>query len=179
MTYSQVLKISTWSLVAILTISLLPSNAYGQSTAKPVGQSGSILRTGQTLQGSGTCSKNYSMKNGKCVCDFGEFEAPIGDLKGDICDWIGPGKTPLLTLFATLATLLTGLILATGVMMTVAAGYIYMTAGGNAQQVSKAKTMITAALIGIILALSAFMILNTISPKFASEVAEPSPPVIK
>ena len=44
-------------------------------------------------------------------------------------------------------------------ILLIYAGYLWMTASGNEQQVEKAKSMITAAMIGLIIVLSAYSIL--------------------
>lgn len=67
----------------------------------------------------------------------------------------------------------TGLIVAIGLIAVVVAGYVYMTAGGDAGKVGKSKEIIAAALLGITLALASYLILNTISPQFASDLKEP------
>ena len=60
-----------------------------------------------------------------------------------------------------------------GLIVIVVGGYIYMTAGGNAQRVSTAKSVIGMALLGIVLAVAASLLLNTISPQFSGQVQEP------
>src|SRR5687767_5756518 len=75
--------------------------------------------------------EGYTCIEGQCRCSFGDIEAPIGDkISGDVCQFAQPGNQPLLTLFSTIALFLTGIIVATGVMMVIASGYLYMTAGG-------------------------------------------------
>ncbi|MEX1997370.1 MAG: hypothetical protein WEA04_01705 [Candidatus Andersenbacteria bacterium] len=109
------------------------------------------------------------------MCPFGEFEAPINEkVSGDICAYLANNQsTPFLSTVKVIVNFLTAIVVAIGLIMVVAAGYVYMTAGGDASKVGKAKTMIQAALFGIALALTAFLVLNTISPQFASEVKEP------
>lgn len=62
---------------------------------------------------------------------------------------------------------------ALGLITFVVGGYVYMTAGGNAQRVGTAKTVMGAALLGIALAIAAQLILNTISPQFGSDIRLP------
>lgn len=107
------------------------------------------------------------------TCAFGNFEVPLPSFGSQTICQIAESPKPFISFIATLANLFLGIIVATGLVMTVIAGYIYMTAGGSADQVGKAKNMIKAALLGIILALAAFLILNTISPQFASQPEEP------
>lgn len=48
--------------------------------------------------------------------------------------------------------------------MIILSGYLYMSAGGNAQQVSTAKEIFAGAFIGLIILFSAIVILRTINP---------------
>jgi hypothetical protein len=48
-------------------------------------------------------------------------------------------------------------------LMVVVGGYLVMTARGNAQQAAKGKEYITSALIGMVILLAAYLILNTIN----------------
>lgn len=48
--------------------------------------------------------------------------------------------------------------------MMIFGGYIIMTAGGNGSQVSKGKEYITSAIIGLVILLTSFILLNTINP---------------
>jgi hypothetical protein len=48
--------------------------------------------------------------------------------------------------------------------MMILGGYFYMTAAGNAQQAAKGKEFIMSALIGVVLLLGAYVLLNTINP---------------
>ncbi len=105
--------------------------------------------------------------SGPCANDGGELEVLQGLFKGSSGNVSNcAGQVSLVTVFALLAQVITGLIIGVGLIVVVAAGYIYMTAGGDGSKVEMAKTMIRAALLGIILALSAVMILRTISPQF-------------
>lgn len=61
-----------------------------------------------------------------------------------------------------LASFLTLIGIASFVMLIIAS-FQWMTAGGNSQTLEKAKKTITFAILGIVLALSAFIILNLIS----------------
>lgn len=117
---------------------------------------------------------------GKCSCAFGEFEMPLnfGGTSAfgttDVCKWVNSqGNKPLLTYVSLLVNIVIALTVALGLVMIVIGGFFYMTAGGDGGRISTAKTFIGAALLGIILALTAFLILNTISPQFASDVREP------
>lgn len=52
--------------------------------------------------------------------------------------------------------------------------FAYFAAAGNAAMAQKGKELIQRSIIGLILALIAWIILNTIHPQFASELTEPS-----
>lgn len=99
---------------------------------------------------------------------FGNFES--GLLKGSIEKFIDDNKDASLVVFIGLIiNIITGLIIVVGVISIVIGGYLYMTAGGDAGRVSQAKVWISSALVGIILALTAYLILNTLSPQFVPE----------
>lgn len=106
--------------------------------------------------------------------EFGCFEVGIpgqGDAKpGSSIEKFIDKDTPLITFVGTIINIITGIIVAIGVIVILVAGYVYMTAGGSGERVSLAKTMIGSALFGIILALVAWTILNTISPQFTNPV---------
>ncbi len=50
-------------------------------------------------------------------------------------------------------------------VLTVYAGYLWMTARGNDEQIEKSKKIITASIIGLIITLGAFSITNFIIPR--------------
>lgn len=109
-----------------------------------------------------------SFAQGNKVCDFGTLEVIR---KGEsVCQG---GLVPTIN---WIIGIVTAAVIAIGMIVFVVAGYVYMTAGGNAQRIGLAKTLIGAALTGIVLALVAQLLLNTISPQFAREVAEPPTP---
>lgn len=110
-------------------------------------------------------------------CDFGVFEARLPGITSEkICDLIGPNKTPLITYINAAVSFVTGLIVVVGIISVLVGGYFYMTAGGSAERVGMAKTIIGSALAGIVIAMVGWLILNTISPQFTSQVQEPPPP---
>jgi hypothetical protein len=68
-------------------------------------------------------------------------------------------------------------------IMIVIGGYMYAASGGNNASMEKAKGFITDALVGLILALLAYLILYIINPelvkiKMAAAVTPPSPPTV-
>lgn len=108
-------------------------------------------------------------------CQFGDLESPLtSEMQRDICEFIkGSGGRPLISYMRIVINFVTGAIVAIGLVTIVAAGYVYMTAGGS-DRVQLAKQMLGGALLGIFLALTAYLILNTISTQFASQVQEPT-----
>ncbi len=112
------------------------------------------------------------------TCTFGRFEVPLPGFKDDpsgegkcISDVVekykvsGEGKlSPLWAFVSQLANIIIAVIVSVGLIAVVVGGYVYMTAGGNAQRISSAKTIVASALLGIMLALASFIILNTINP---------------
>lgn len=99
-------------------------------------------------------------------CAFGKIEVGIpGVPKGkDICDFVNEGN-PFVRYMGVIVNLATGMIILIGFMVIVVGGYFYMTAGGDSGRVSTAKTLIVSALLGIFLALAAYIILYTINPE--------------
>lgn len=108
--------------------------------------------------------------------DFGNLESPLlPSMEKNICQFInGSGGKPLIYYMSIVIDFVTALIVALGLIAIVVAGYFYMTAGGSSDRISTAKSLLASALLGIVLALAAFLILNTISPQFASNVKEPA-----
>lgn len=80
-------------------------------------------------------------------------------------DLPGVGDTPTLSEYISGAIKI-GIILAAilAVVMIVVAGFMYITAGGNTGTVEKAKSYIWNAIIGLLIAVSYYLILNTINP---------------
>jgi hypothetical protein len=62
------------------------------------------------------------------------------------------------------------LVIILALMGLIFGGYQYMTAGGNASAAGNAKSTIIAALSGLLLALSSFVLLNIFSPQFTSNL---------
>ncbi|MBI1834153.1 MAG: hypothetical protein HYR90_05010 [Candidatus Andersenbacteria bacterium] len=106
---------------------------------------------------------------------FGCFEAPLpGIFDGKILDYVKDNEGSALTSYVgTVVEFVTATIIIVGLILIVGGGYVYMTAGGSAERVGTAKTMIGSALLGIVLALVAVLILNTLSPQFAEQAKEP------
>lgn len=107
---------------------------------------------------------------------FGDFEAPLPNGGSTNIDDLAEGNNPLTDYVGLVIQFVTGGIVVLGLISIVIGGYMYMTAGGSAERVSSAKSYISAALLGIVLALTAYLILNTISPQFADDLKDPIPP---
>ena len=106
--------------------------------------------------------------------DFGEFEVLDQILGGDKKISSQTTGTPFTRLFNRIVTIVIGLTVLLGVGGVVAGGYLYMTAQGNASQVTKGKDFIKTSLLAIALAVASVLLLNTISPQFGEEIKEPS-----
>jgi hypothetical protein len=121
------------------------------------------------------CEIPAGQNEGTCKCAFGNFEAPIpGGPSGDVCQYTSSqGGSPLLGYASFFANVIIAMTVAAGIVMVVVGGYIYMTAGGSASRIGTAKSFIGMALLGIAIALTAYIILDTVSPQFASDVEEP------
>lgn len=109
-------------------------------------------------------------------CAFGEFEAALPGLEGKtVCDFVNQDRTsPLLRYAAIVINVITAMIVIIALIMIIIGGYMYMTAGGSSERVGLAKSFIGSALLGVAIALTAYILLNTIGPQFASGLREPS-----
>jgi hypothetical protein len=106
-----------------------------------------------------------------CVCRWGIFEAPLqqrGYGTGSICDFVDSlgVNSAAGILLNIIVNILTSLVVMAGAASILIGGYIYMTAGGSADRVRTAKIWIGSALVGIALALLAWIILNSIHSSF-------------
>lgn len=109
--------------------------------------------------------------------DYGNFEV-IDKLPGidttSINDFITINKDASLIKVVNVIWLAgLGFLVGVGLISIVVGGYMYMTAGGDSNRISLAKTWIVSALAGIIVGLFGWLILNTISDQFAGDVKEP------
>lgn len=106
---------------------------------------------------------------------FGLFEVLLPGITERTIDLFdsNSNRKPILRYVGIVINLIIAGIVAIGLISIVVAGYLYVTAGGDAQKVTTAKSLIGAALLGIVLALGAFLLLNTIGSQFASDLREP------
>ena len=83
------------------------------------------------------------------------------DQSGQTCleiSWIGDYISAIYRYGLGLAAIL-------AVVMIMVGGFLWLTSGGNQNQVSRAKEFIVSALTGLLLALFSFMILSTVNPR--------------
>jgi hypothetical protein len=73
-------------------------------------------------------------------------------------------QNPFAFFVGMVVNILIVLVVMAAVPVIVWGGYVYMTAAGSAERVGEAKKWIFGALIGIVLALSAWVILWTVNP---------------
>lgn len=113
-------------------------------------------------------------------CDWGKLEVPLPGFEGKtVCDVVGPAPAPdakpnkkmepMWTYVGSLYTFATQLITGLGLIMVIVGGYRYMTAGGSGDAVKSAKNIVTFALFGIVLALTSYVILQTVAPQFVGK----------
>lgn len=110
--------------------------------------------------------------------EFGCFEIsiPNSDINTEttIDSLVTPGSTPFVTYAIFIANTLVALTGAMAIVMVVVGGYVYMSAGGSGERINLSKSIIGSALLGLALSLTAYVILNTISPQFASNIKDPT-----
>ncbi len=104
-----------------------------------------------------------------CIETHGKLEVPLPGIPEDfLCNDLS-----LVVYVKAVINFVTALIVIVGLLSIIVGGYFYMTAGGSADRVSMAKTLVMSALLGIVLALTAWVILNTVGPQFTTEVTDP------
>ncbi len=104
---------------------------------------------------------------------FGNFEATLPGLEGKSIDDLAAEPKPILSYASIIINYTTAAIIAIGLISMIVGAFIYITAGGDNENVKKGKKFIISALSGIVLALTAWLILNTINPQLASGLKEP------
>lgn len=92
-----------------------------------------------------------------------QLEQPIGRLK----------QADFVTYIQALFAFGLQIIVLTAAIFIVIGSYAYFAAGGNAAMAEKGKEIITRTIIGLLLALVGWIILNTISPQFANDLQAP------
>lgn len=104
-------------------------------------------------EGSDLIYPAYTCVNYTCI----GIEAPLPQIEGTHI-------SSLDTYFKYIYQIGLGIVGIAALTMIVMGGAMYMTSAGNASQKSEAKNRITSAILGLILALSAYLILYTINP---------------
>lgn len=111
----------------------------------------------------------------KPTTDFGNFEVldqlsfeGIFTIGKSVTEAAQPGKKPLTTLANMIFQIGIVVLVMISLIMVVFGGYTYMTAGGNTSQIGTAKAIVGSALLGITLALTGWLILNTVNPDFTN-----------
>jgi len=77
----------------------------------------------------------------------------------------GLGTTDLRIIIANIIRIALGLLGIIAVILVMLAGWLWMTAGGNAEQIDKAKKILTGALIGLLIIISSFAIVSFVLTK--------------
>lgn len=94
---------------------------------------------------------------GSAVTELGKVGDIAGTKEGDIQTFVGKFINAALTLIGTIFFVL-----------MVYAGYLWMTAHGKEEQIETARKVITAAIIGLVLVLSAYAITVFVTGRFES-----------
>lgn len=92
--------------------------------------------------------------------EYGDILNQVGGSSGLGDPTSGEPKTLLLDYVGTIINVGLGLLGAVLLILTIYAGFLWMTAGGNDEQVTKAKAWIRNAVIGLIITLAAYSIAN-------------------
>jgi hypothetical protein len=108
-----------------------------------------------------------------CPSAFGDFTFSLPGLPNSIDELVQGGR-PIISYMNAIMSLMLGFIIALALISVAVGGYIYMTAGGG-DRLNLAKNIIVTALTGLVLALTAYLLLNTLGPQFTN-VEEPAAP---
>jgi hypothetical protein len=73
-------------------------------------------------------------------------------------DYTGLSKTDIRITIAKIIKTALGLLGTVALVLVVYAGFLWMTAGGNTEQIDKAKGVLSAAIVGLVIILSAYAI---------------------
>ncbi|MBI2632992.1 MAG: DUF2341 domain-containing protein [Parcubacteria group bacterium] len=76
------------------------------------------------------------------------------------------GGVDLITVIGRIVNIFLSFLGLIGVILVIYAGFIWMTSGGNPEQISKAKKLMTAALVGLLIIIMSFAIVNFILKLF-------------
>ncbi len=178
--------------VLVITASGVLLGSYGDAMAAGAGEACNPTEKDQCNsippEGFYTCMQKDNSSDTKefsCQCRWGNLESgwwgwPGSDDPVSVCDLylakvVDSEDTPLPTnnprgailllfaMFDGVAAWIIALTVMAAMVMIVTGGYLYMTAGGNADRVRKAKMWIGSSLAGIFLAIMAYTILRLIA----------------
>ena len=153
-----------WSVVLLVVLVLVPNNnTLAQSVScdgrNPCGDVLDICIDGTCTCRWGTLMEDWSglnpsMTRGKSVCDIIR-----GNMGSD-----GKATSGLVVFVRFLILIISAFVMIAASIGIVWGGYMYMTAGGSADRVQEGKRWIVAALLGITIALAAWVILYLVNP---------------
>ncbi|OGF21643.1 hypothetical protein A2316_01095 [Candidatus Falkowbacteria bacterium RIFOXYB2_FULL_38_15] len=110
------------------------------------------------------CSYCFKEGEGQCSAPFGKCYHPHEPIDLQI----KLGSTGQVTDMAEYISLAYSYVLSIGnilaVVIIIASGFIYLTAGGNPSRIGQAKEYIGGAVVGVILLFTSYLILNTLNP---------------
>ena len=89
-------------------------------------------------------------------------QVPIGDYYGDETEISGTSIGEYIQAVYKYAIGIVGIVAAAVIMWS---GFMWITAGGNPQKITEAKSWLTGALSGLMLAMTSFLILQTVNPE--------------
>lgn len=92
----------------------------------------------------------------------------VGNGAGLTSGSTGEPKVGLITIIGTIMKTALGLLGVVLLLLTIYAGFMWMTAQGNEEQVTKAKTMIRNAVIGLIITLAAYSIASFVTGQIST-----------
>ena len=102
---------------------------------------------------------------------FGNAEEQVADL----AQAAGYGSATLPEIVGRIIEIVLSLIGLAGVIIVIAGGFIWMTSGGDIEKITKAKKLMTSALVGVLIVIMAYAIVSFVLSKLAGITGEPGP----
>ena len=155
------------------------SQALGSELTKEEAEA-LLIELNEVAQCAPACNLGYSCYDGKCIQDPEKTEeeqsgkkedakiikftpqVPIGDYYGDETEISGTSIGEYIQAVYKYAIGIVGIVAAAVIMWS---GFMWITAGGNPQKITEAKSWLTGALSGLMLAMTSFLILQTVNPE--------------